>query len=245
MARRDLLYSVIGHVIFGCVLLFLSPISAGLWGKEQPKPLIIPVTLVGPAPGLRSAVRPQTAAVAIAKPAKENKQTIKPPEKPKPDKLAEKRRADSTKTANQAAAARKDTTKLLAAKDVPDRTGEMSHTIIEGASEEGADEIFGENIPAAGYGATDPYFQSLFLAIQRAFRNPVPGYKTVRCVVVFTVMRNGAIAEIKLESSSGIPRFDRAAIVAIESIEWGRPFPNQFHDYDGFHIRMPFEYVPR
>ena len=242
MTRRDFLYSVIGHVLFGFLVLFLSPLSAGLLGKEPPKPLLIPVTLVGPPPGMRSAARTQTAAVSIPKP-KSDQPTVKPAEKPKKEKLAEKPKVDSTKTGKQTAG-REDTNKVLALKDTPDHTGTISHTITEGAQQEGTDEVFGEYVPAAGYGATDPYFQSLFLAVQRVFRNPVPGYKAVRCVVTFTVMKNGAINDIKLESSSGIGRFDRAAIQAIESIEWGRPFPDQFRDYEGFHIRMPFEYAP-
>jgi TonB family protein len=63
-------------------------------------------------------------------------------------------------------------------------------------------------------------------------------------VLTFTVMRSGQLKDIKLETSSGVPRFDRAAIRAIERIEWGRPFPKKFDGYDGYHITMPFEYVP-
>jgi len=179
-------------------------------------------------------------------PAPDDVPVLTPAEKTEKEKLADKAEPDTLETAQQEPAT-EDTTTTLAAADTAggDRTGEMSHTILDGTQTGGGDDIFGEHVPAVGYGATDPYFQSMFLAIQRAFRNPVPGYKPVRCVVVFTVLNTGEIKDIKLETSSGIPRFDRAAIRAVKRIEWGRSFPDKFSDYDGYHIRMPFEYVPK
>jgi TonB family protein len=171
---------------------------------------------------------------------------LEPLEKLEKEKLAEKPTEDSTQTAQEDVSG-EDTLGTLARAetDTLDRTGEMSHTIVDGVQNGGEDDIFGEYVPAVGYGATDPYFQSLFLAIQRSFRNPVPGYKPVRCVITFTILKSGEIKNIKVETSSGIPRFDRAAIRALERIVWGRPFPEKFSDYDGYHITMPFEYVPQ
>jgi len=250
MSRRDLLYSVIGHVLLVTLLFVMTPISGALWGESKPPPLIFPVGLVSALPRPAPAARETEAAIKIPdktpEPAPDDVPTLSPAEKTEKEKLADKAKSDTLETVQQKPAT-EDTTTAHASADThgDDRTGEMSHTILDGTQSGGGDDIFGENVPAVGYGATDPYFQSMFLAIQRAFRNPVPGYKPVRCVVTFTVLKNGEIKDIKLETSSGIPRFDRAAISAIERIEWGRSFPDKFGDYDGYHIRMPFEYVPK
>jgi TonB family protein len=251
MSRRDLVYSIIGHALFIALLLFLTPVSGALWGKSKPTPLIFPVGLVSALPRPSPVARTSKPAVKIPdqvpKPAPDEVPVLSPAEKREKEKLAEKAKPDTVKTAQKEEPGVDTTTEFAAADTAAEesRTGEMSHTILEGAQSGGGDDIFGENVPAVGYGATDPYFQSLFLAIQRAFRNPVPGYKPVRCVITFTVMNTGEIKDIKVETSSGIPRFDRAAVNAVRQIEWGRPFPDKFRDYDGYHIRMPFEYVPR
>lgn len=242
MSRRDLFYSISGHIIFALALFLITPVSAGFWGEDSPLPLIMPVGIVDLPPGPRSLERPPKP--KPPEPAPDDLPEIEPAEKLEKEKIGEEPASDSTEIAGDEEPA-EDTTETLAMVDTVTtaKTGEMSHTIANG-EENGVDDIFGENVPAVGYGATDPYFQSLFLAIQRSFRNPVPGYKPIRCVITFTVMRSGQLKDIKLETSSGVPRFDRAAIRAIERIEWGRPFPNKFDDYDGYHITMPFEYVP-
>ena len=240
MSERDLLFSIIGHLLIGCLLIFVAPISAGLWEQNHLMPLIIPVSMVDRLPGSPPPSQRKTPVIQIPEPAPEEIPVISPPE----EELTEKPAADSVETETEEPAP--DTSAMLAAAetDTLDKTGEMSHTIFDG-QQAAADDIFGEYIPAAGYGATDPYFQSLFMSIQRAFRNPVPGYKPVRCVITFTIMSDGTIKDVKLETTSGIPRFDRAAIRAIERIEWGRSFPAKFDDFEGYHIRMPFEFIPQ
>ena len=246
MSGRDLLYSFFGHILFGFAILFLAPVSAGMWGEGKPPPLIFPVGIVEAPPGTRPAVRSRPSAPRIPKPAADDLPVLQPMEKLEKEKLAEKPAPDSVQAAVEEPPPA-DTAKTLAMADTdpPGKTGEISHTIFDGAQAGGEDDLFGEYVPAVGYGATDPYFQSLFLAIRRAFRNPVPGYKTVRCVVTFTIMNTGEVKNIKLETSSGLARFDRAAVGVIQRMEWGRPFPEKFKDYDGYHIRMPFEYVPQ
>jgi len=244
MSGRDLLYSIGGHLVLALALFLISPISSGLWGEDKQPPLIFPVGLVQMPPGPRMPER--AAKPAPPKPAPDDVPEIQSQDKLKKEKIGEKAAADSVKAADVKKPG-KDTTKTVAMVDTAGsgKTGEMSHTIGNGTGGEGVDDIFGENVPAVGYGGTDPYFQSLFLAIQRSFRNPVPGYKPIRCVVTFTILRSGEIRDIKLQTSSGIPRFDRAAIRAIERVEWGRRFPEKFDDYDGYHITMPFEYIPQ
>jgi TonB family protein len=245
MSGRDLLYSFGGHIIFALALFFIAPASFGLWSDDSPPPLFLDVSIVELPPGPRPLERASKSRPKIPHPAPDETPEIKPVEKLQKEKLGEKPAPDSVRTAG-AEKRGGDTTKIAAVpeKASDGKTGEISHTIAEGIGGEGVDDIFGEYVPAVGYGGTDPYFQSLFLAIQRSFRNPVPGYKPIRCVVTFTVLHSGEIKNIKLEASSGIPRFDRAAIHAIEQIEWGRRFPKKFDDYDGYHITMPFEYVP-
>ncbi len=257
MSRRDLLYSIGGHLIFVLAFLLLTPISGGLLGDRLP-PLIMPIMPVGlvkdvPAGG--QVIEQEKPKVDIPEPAADDAETIEPLQKDKKEELTRDKQADSLKARQEKLAkaaadsaraekARRDSLAALALADSLKNAGELTHTITNGVGG-GTDDIFGESVPAVGYGATDPYWQSLFFGIQRAFRNPVPGYKTVRCVVTFTVMNTGEIKDIKLETSSGVPRFDRAAIRAIERVDWGKPFPDKFEGYDGYHIRMPFEYSPQ
>ncbi len=243
MTRRDLFYSISGHVVFALALFIITPVSFGLWGGDDRLPLLMNVGIVDLPPGPRLLERKPKPKPKPPDPAPDDLPEIEPLEKLEKETIGEEAAADSTAEDQEVG---EDSAEVLAVVDTATngKTGEMSHTIADGA-DEGVDDIFGENVPAVGYGAADPYFQSLFLAIQRSFRNPVPGYKPIRCVVTFTVMNSGEIREIKLETSSGIPRFDRAAVRAIERIEWGRPFPKKFDDYDGYYIRMPFEYVPQ
>ncbi len=251
MSRRDLIISVIGHVLLVFVVVFVAPSSGSLWGDDEPLPMFMNATIVEYAPGEGASIAaPPPARPAAPERAPDEIPELKDITKTEKEELAQDVAPDTSEAELGSAdedAEEEDTTEALAAVDeTPDETTrELEHTIYDGTGGEAVDPIFGEQIPARGYGGTDPYFQSLFLAIQRAFRNPVPGYKPIRCVVTFTVMNNGAIRDIDLETSSGIPRFDRAAIRAIERIEWGRPFPDKFKDYDGYHIRMPFEYNPQ
>ncbi len=250
MSRRDLFFSIIGHVLLVFIIVFVAPSSNGLWGEDKPLPMFMNATIVehapGDRPGVSTAPPPKPATPEPAPDEVPELKDIEDITKTEKEELAQDVAPD-TSEAELGTAEEEDTTETLAAvEETPEeKTRELEHTIFEGAGGEAVDPIFGEQIPASGYGGTDPYFQSLFLAIQRAFRNPVPGYKPIRCVVTFTIMNNGTIKDIELETSSGIPRFDRAAIRAIERIEWGRSFPDKFEDYDGYHIRMPFEYIPQ
>ena len=244
MTGRDIFYSISGHIIFALALFLITPVSYGLWGEDDRLPLLMNVGIVDMAPGPRLLERKPKPKPKPPDPLPDDLPEIESMEKLEKEEIGEKP-ADSTQIIAEEEPG-EDSTETLAVVDsaAKSKKGEMSHTIASGA-EEPVDDIFGEHVPAVGYGATDPYFQSLFLAIQRSFRNPVPGYKPIRCVVTFTIMNSGVIKDLKLETSSGIPRFDRAAIRAIERIEWGRSFPKKYDDYDGYHIRMPFEYVPQ
>jgi len=246
MSGRDLFYSIGGHIIFALALFLITPTSFGLWDNDNPPPLFIDVSIVDLPPGPRSLEPAPKSKPKTPEPAPNDLPEIESIEKLEKEKLGEKTVPDSVQT-TKAEEPGEDTSKALAVVDTASnsKTGEMSHTIANGTGDQGVDDIFGENVPAVGYGGADPYFQSLFLAIQRSFRNPVPGYKPIRCVVTFTILHSGEIRDIKVETSSGIPRFDRAAIRAIERVEWGRQFPNKFDEYDGYHITMPFEYVPQ
>lgn len=247
MSRRDLIFSLSGHLIVVLFLVFLSPISGELWGADQAlPPLIFPVGLVEAPPAARRALATPQPSIHLPEPVADDLPKLEPLEKLEKEKLAAEPKPDSV-VSQKDQPNKEDTSEVLAVAetDTLGKTGDLSHTVMDGSTPAGGDEIFGEYVPAIGYGATDPYFQTLFFAIQRSFRNPVPGPRPVRCVVIFTVTNAGEIEDLKLETSSGIARFDRAAVRAIKRIEWGRPFPKKFEDYDGYHIRMPFEYVPQ
>ncbi len=86
-----------------------------------------------------------------------------------------------------------------------------------------------------------PYwFTQAFNKIVGNWRNPVAYDGTLVCAIYFQVIRSGKVVELRVESSSGIPAFDNACLLAIERSEPFPPLPHEFRD-EIIGITVPFK----
>lgn len=220
--KRELLYSIILHVLIVATTLLSAPFS--FKKSIDPRDVIKVSLLSGPLPGeIKAAIPPaitapaprvEKKAVAIDKPKPKPKQT-KPKAKPKPQETA----APLTET------------------NTPDETTIDSNLLGSGAPFGGA------TIDNSAF--TYPYwFRQAFTKISTNWRNPVDADGAIVAVVYFQVIRSGRVIETRVETSSGIEAFDQACIHAIESSAPFPPLPREFRD-EIIGITLPFKYEPR
>ncbi len=89
-----------------------------------------------------------------------------------------------------------------------------------------------------------PYWNTqAFNKIRRNWRNPVAADGVIICAVYFEVIKSGKVIVIRIENSSGIPRFDDACYAAVERAAPFPPLPRQFAD-EIIGITLPFKYRP-
>jgi TonB family protein len=86
-----------------------------------------------------------------------------------------------------------------------------------------------------------PYwFTQAFNKIAGNWRNPVLYEGTLVCAIYFQVIRSGRVVELRVETSSGIPAFDNACLLAIERSAPFPPLPREFRD-EIIGITVPFK----
>jgi protein TonB len=86
-----------------------------------------------------------------------------------------------------------------------------------------------------------PYwFTQAFNKIAGNWRNPVPYEGTLVCAIYFQVIRSGRVVELRVETSSGIPAFDKACLLSIERSAPFPPLPREFRD-EIIGITVPFK----
>ncbi len=86
------------------------------------------------------------------------------------------------------------------------------------------------------------YLRLMTDKISRNWRNPYRGEEeSVLCTIYFRILRDGTVTGLKLEKSSGISVFDRAALRAVMS---SSPLPQLPPDYAESHltVHLDFEY---
>ena len=89
-----------------------------------------------------------------------------------------------------------------------------------------------------------PYwFNQSFGKINRNWSNPVQANQPLSCFIYFEVLRSGTVLDPIIETSSGIPAYDRACLRAVQAVSLP-PLPNDFRD-DIIGIRLEFHYQPR
>jgi TonB family protein len=86
-----------------------------------------------------------------------------------------------------------------------------------------------------------PYwFTQAFNKIAGNWRNPVLYEGTLVCAVYFQVIRSGRVVKLRVETSSNIPAFDNACLLAIERSAPFPPLPREFRD-EIIGITVPFK----
>ena len=86
------------------------------------------------------------------------------------------------------------------------------------------------------------YLRLMTDKISRNWRNPYRGEEeSVLCTIYFRTLRDGTVSGLRLEKSSGISVFDRAALRAVMS---SSPLPQLPPDYAESHltVHLDFEY---
>lgn len=86
------------------------------------------------------------------------------------------------------------------------------------------------------------YLRLMTDKISRNWRNPYRGEEeSVLCTIYFRILRDGTVTGLRLEKSSGISVFDRAALRAVMS---SSPLPQLPPDYAESHltVHLDFEY---
>ena len=86
------------------------------------------------------------------------------------------------------------------------------------------------------------YLRLMTDKISRNWRNPYRGEEeSVLCTIYFRILRDGTVTELRLEKTSGISTFDRAALRAVIS---SSPLPHLPPDYAESHltVHLDFEY---
>ncbi len=227
---KDLLISIVFHVMIVVVTLFISPleykpnrdlgevirVSAVSMAEISPveQPTIAPV--VEPPAALE--IEPMEIPVEdpISKPEVEIEKPVEPPEpkeEPKPDPPKPKPSRPTGDVEPQAA-------------DVNQAGTEDGSREVETPA---GSLISGMRVDNTSF--DHPYWFNLAQSkIDRSFRNTVPIDGKVYCDVYFQVIKSGRVIEVEVKSSSGIPRFDQICVDAIERSAPFPPLPRKFLD---------------
>lgn len=87
------------------------------------------------------------------------------------------------------------------------------------------------------------YFVQAFGKIERNWSNPVGANQPLSCIVYFKIIRSGTIMDPVVETSSGVPAYDRACLRAVVSSSPLPQLPTDFRD-DIIGIYLEFPYKP-
>jgi outer membrane biosynthesis protein TonB len=87
------------------------------------------------------------------------------------------------------------------------------------------------------------YFVQAFGKIERNWSNPVGANQPLSCVVYFKIIRSGTIMDPVVETSSGVPAYDRACLRAVVASSPLPQLPTDFRD-DIIGIYLEFPYKP-
>ncbi len=225
--------SISAHAAFVVALILVS--------RPRPRTLplfeALPVRVVSPGSlGRRTAPRPAPAAEK-ARPAIEKLQkddTPKPSEKALPLPKAAKEKPRPAPKPERSATAPAPSEEGV---ELPSAGGNGAAGSGSGSDATGLS--FGASL--AGFDADFPYayyaeqLQSLIGA--NWFKPNVPD--GTACVISFSIQRSGQVTDVKVEESSGLPYYDRAATRAIYSANPLPPLPREFQrEVLGVHIKF-------
>lgn len=224
MLRRDLILSVVLHVLVFAVALFASPldrrrtpeymdvIRVGVVSLSEIQPASPePVPEVATPQALQAEPEEIVLENPTTRPAAEIEEPIeqpelKPPDQPKP------KRPPSAKTTE--------------AGDRDQAGTEDGQVEVEAPAGSG---ISGVRVDNASFNY--PFWFSLaFNKLSQNFRIPVVIDGSVHCDIYFQVIKSGRVIESSVTSSSGIPQFDQACLAAIERSAPFPPLPREFLD---------------
>ncbi len=227
--------SILAHAVFIGVVILTSRRSY----VPAAIPISLPVRVVSPAalgrPEAASAPVPKASAEAVPEPPKARPVIEKKPvEKvePSPNAMPALKNAKPKPTPPKAAAPGKATAPAV---DLPSAPGFPSGS----AGAAGTSLNFGADV--AGFDADFPfsyYVQQLVSLIGANWFRP-DASEGALCTVSFRIQRSGQVTDVKVETSSGVSYYDRAAVRAVYAANPLPPLPNDYHnDQLGVHLRF-------
>lgn len=87
------------------------------------------------------------------------------------------------------------------------------------------------------------WFTQALNKILRNYRNPVASDGVIGCAIYFEVIKSGRVIVMRIETSSGIDRYDEACLAAVERAKPFPPLPRHFPD-EIIGITLPFRHDP-
>lgn len=243
--KKDLIISIISHLVLIAIIGVINPISA----MFRPKPEIIIVKTFEMAGGGPSSKRSSEEPAKIAppksgkeaqkeeaddaaniKPVKKDAKAVeKPKDKKKKDREVENKQEEekeSTEKANPDDNSPKE-----------DATGGIEVNEKVGGKGSGVGK-------GSGTGNLPYNIGMLVNVIERNWRNVVTGPDPITCTVYFQIDRYGfVIGDPIIEKSSGITPFDQSCLLAIQRVKQFPAFPPDFN-YAHLGLHLDFVYQP-
>ncbi|HEX9916350.1 MAG TPA: cell envelope integrity protein TolA [candidate division Zixibacteria bacterium] len=96
-------------------------------------------------------------------------------------------------------------------------------------------------VDGADFGG-DYYVQMFVAKINDLWENPIKSASsTLNAIVYFRILKDGDVVDVKIEKSSGVGVFDKAALRAVISVSPLQPLPNEYTgEYLGVHLEFEF-----
>ena len=224
--------SVLAHAGFIVILLLVGrPRKAPLF-----VPMSLPVRVVSPASLGRPAAAPAPAPVAAPveppAPVKSKPVIEKPSEKvlPSAKALPEPKKPAKTEKAKPPAVAAKASGPAL---ELPSAAGAASGTTS------GAGISFGASVSSFDADFPFAYYVEQLLSLIGANWFKPESAEGTSCVVSFRVQRSGQVTDVKVDSTSGVSYYDRAAARAVYAANPLPPLPPDYrNDSLGVHLKF-------
>ncbi|MCX5800606.1 MAG: TonB family protein [Candidatus Eisenbacteria bacterium] len=205
----------------------------------------LPAGFPGPQDPPAGSNEPPDATLATPEPGEVTKEALKlPAEKKSLEKKAiaeKKKEAPDTKSASSHSA--------NAERKSPDASKSGLHSLVKGGVGPGGGSGAGGYYSQLQLDIENFEFSYYLVAVRNKVSsswNPPAGLSTaasaVRTVVFFRIERNGRIADLKIETPSGIPFFDQSALRAVLRSEPFPSLPRGFAD-SSLGVHFGFEYV--
>jgi len=224
--------SVLAHAGFLAILLLVGrPRKASVF-----VPMSLPVRVVSPASLGRPAAAPAPAPVAAPveppAPVKSKPVIEKPSEKvlPSAKALPEPKKPAKTEKAKPPAVAAKASGPAL---ELPSAAGAASGTTS------GAGISFGASVSSFDADFPFAYYVEQLLSLIGANWFKPESAEGTSCVVSFRVQRSGQVTDVKVDSTSGVSYYDRAAARAVYAANPLPPLPPDYrNDSLGVHLKF-------
>lgn len=245
MLKKDLIISLVAHLVLIAAIAVINPISA----MFRPKVEIIIVKTYEEMGGGAKRADPEPANIAPPKSGKtpdevDDTPKIKPPEKKAaPVEKSKEKKKDPEKKKKEDIQKRTEEEESESKTESKDNTPKVNS---DGGIE--VNEKVGGTGAGTGVGAGSgnlPYNIGMVLkVIERNWRNVVTDVNPITCTVYFQIDRYGyVVGEPIIEKSSGMTAFDQGCVLAIKRAGQFPAFPASF-DYQYIGLHLDFEYVP-